>query len=152
LNGVEPFHSLLETATDPESVHRSNEPQADEDGRPTIVITTREHKVNDDAVAALGADKAIYQRGGLLVRVSETVEAESRSIRRPAGPHIEPLLPPTLRERLTQVARWIKLVTTKDGEVEQPAHPPAWCVSAVYSRGNWPLLRPLEAIVEYPIL
>lgn len=47
----------------------SPSPDDDEDDRPTITISTAEHSVNDQAVAALATDDAIYQRGGMLVRI-----------------------------------------------------------------------------------
>src|SRR5207237_390767 len=31
-------------------------------------------------------------------------------------------------------------------------HPPGWCVSAVHSRGEWPGIPHLEAVVDYPVL
>jgi hypothetical protein len=39
------------------------------DDRPKILISTEEHKINDQAVAALANDRRIYQRRGLLVRI-----------------------------------------------------------------------------------
>src|SRR5262249_12781296 len=32
------------------------------------------------------------------------------------------------------------------------AHPPVWAVAGVAARGEWPSIRPLEAVVESPIL
>src|SRR5262249_51918427 len=32
------------------------------------------------------------------------------------------------------------------------AHPPMWCVSAVLARADWPGIRHLEAVVDYPVL
>src|SRR5262249_12960756 len=37
-------------------------------------------------------------------------------------------------------------------EGEEPAHPPAWCVSAVGSRGTWDGVRPLTGVVSFPVL
>jgi hypothetical protein len=147
-NGPEAFAALLRDAQPPALPTRS--PPAG--GRPAIVISTEEHETNDAAVTALAADADLYQRGGLLVRVTDQGQSESRSIRRPAGPRIEPLLPPSLRERLTRTARWVTIKATADGPAERPAHPPAWCVSAVHARGQWAGVRPLEAILEYPVL
>lgn len=144
-HGPDAFRRLLKSAGPPAKPDFG-------DDRPTIVITTEEHDVNNCAVKALAADADLYQRCGLLVRVAEDVHPEQRSIRRPAGPRIEPILPPSLRERLTRCAQWFKLKETADGPIEVPAHPPTWAVSAVHARGRWPGVRPLEAIVEYPVL
>jgi hypothetical protein len=54
---------------------------------------------------------------------------------------------------MAATATWIIVGTDRNGNVtETPAHPPAWCVSAVYARGEWPGVRHLEAVVEYPVL
>jgi hypothetical protein len=120
--------------------------------RPTILITTEEHEVNDQAVQCLGRELGIYQRGGLLARVTRDHSPAARGIRRPFAPRIETLPPPLLRERLAANARWITLCQTPEGPEEKPAHPPVWCVAAVHARANWPGVRHLEAVVDYPVL
>jgi hypothetical protein len=120
--------------------------------RPKIIITVEEHLVNAEAVAALKGDDAIYQRGGMLVRVVRDVSAAAQGIRRPFTPRIEVVPPPLLRERLAANARWVTLVETKGVVTEKPARPPAWCVAAVHAHANWPGVRHLEAIVDYPVL
>jgi hypothetical protein len=122
------------------------------DGRPTITITTDEHLVNDEAVAALAGDPALYQRGGLLVRIVRDASPAAKGVRRPLAPRIDPLPPALLRERLAANARWLLLRRTKEGVAESPARPPGWCVAAVHARGDWPGLHHLEAVVEYPVL
>ncbi len=144
-HGPESFNELLDKAVPPTKPERR-------DDRPMIVVSTEEHETNDTAVQALANDTGLYQRGCLLVRVTEHGQSEAHSIRRAAGPRIEPLLPPSLRERLTRVARWVTIKETAEGLTERPAHPPAWCVSAVHARGHWAGVRPLEAIIEYPVL
>ena len=78
----------------------------------------------------------------------------AQGIVRPAGsPQIIPLPPPTLRERLTKFAVWEREKRGRDGGTEVvPTHPPDWTVSAVAARGEWPGIRPLEAVVEAPVL
>jgi hypothetical protein len=122
------------------------------DDRPCITITTDEHLVNDEAVSALARDSSISQRGGMLVRVVRDVSPAAKGIRRPFAPRIEPLPPPLLRERLAANARWFSLRETKEGIVAKPDRPPAWCVAAVHARANWPGIRHLEAVVDYPVL
>jgi hypothetical protein len=121
-------------------------------GRPQITITTEEHEVNAEAVAALARDPDVYQRGGLLVRVVRDGSPAAKGIRRPFAPRIEPLPPPLLRERLAANAQWVSVRETKEGIIEQPARPPGWCVAAVHARADWPGIRHLEAVVDYPVL
>jgi hypothetical protein len=122
------------------------------ESRPSITITTEEHEVNAAAVAALARDDAIYQRGGMLVRIVRDVSPAAKGIRRPFAPRIEPLPPPLLRERLAANAAWITLKQTQNGAVEMPARPPAWCVAAVHARAAWPGVPHLEAVVDCPVL
>src|SRR5262249_37194265 len=123
-----------------------------DDGRLSIRITTKEHQVNDQAVAALGNDLDLYQRGGVLVRIIRDSSRAARGIRRPSSPRTEPLPAALLRERLTATARWLTLKVTGDGEQETEARPPAWCVAAVHARADWPTIRHLEAVVDYPVI
>jgi Domain of unknown function (DUF3854) len=119
---------------------------------PCIHLTTHEHEVNEQAVAALATDPTLYQRGGVLVHVVRAeCNEEAGGLRRLAGtPRIIPVPPPLLRERLTAVAEF----TRHDGRAEEdrPTHPPAWCVGAVHARGDWPGLRHLTGVVEAPVL
>lgn len=119
--------------------------------RPIITITTDEFAVNDAAADALGNDPDLLQRGGLIVRVVETL-IDNVAIRRPGGPRIEPLLPANLRESMTRVVEFVQLRQTKDGVTESPCHPPPWCVNAVHGRSYWPRLRTLDAVIDYPVL
>jgi hypothetical protein len=118
-------------------------------GGRVIVIGTDEHRVNDEAVAALGTCEQVYQRGGKLVHIVRDIE-RSGGIERPKGsPTIVPLPLARLRELLSQVASFV----TIDGEGKvTPARPPEWCYRAVDARGHWPEVRHLEAIVETPVL
>jgi hypothetical protein len=117
-------------------------------GRPTILITTEEHQVNDQAVAALSRDTTLYQRSGLLVRVAHDSRPVSKKIIRPCTPRIDPLVAALLREKLAAVARFVRI----EDNTEVPAHPPTWCISAVHARADWPGIRHLEAVVDYPVL
>src|SRR5262249_7092174 len=75
----------------------------------------------------------------------------ARGGRHPRAAGIEPLPLPLLRERLSARARWVKRSENGDGE-DRPARPPGWCVAAVHARADWPGLRCLEAVLEYPVL
>jgi hypothetical protein len=121
--------------------------------RPTITITTEEHEVNAQAVAALAQDSTIFQRGNALVRVVRDASPAAKGIRRPFAPRIDLLPPPLLRERFAANAQWVTMrETKKEGIIAVPEHPPAWCVSAVHARADWPGIRHLEAVVDYPVL
>jgi hypothetical protein len=134
----------------PESPAARSEPVADE--RPVIVVTTQEHQVNAEAVEALAADRSIYQRGGLLVRIVRDVSPAAKGIRRPLSPSIDPLRHPLLSERLAANARWLGVSGVGENATKMPAHPPGWCVSAVLARAEWPGIRYLEAVVDHPVL
>jgi hypothetical protein len=120
--------------------------------RPSITITTEEHEVNEQAVRSLAHDNMIFQRGNMLVRIVRDGSPASKGIRRPFTPRIDPLPVPLVRERLAANATWIKLRHVKDNLIEEPAHPPSWCISAVHARAEWPSIRHLEAVVDYPVL
>ena len=112
--------------------------------RPQIEITTEEHSVNDQAIAALAADPDLYQRGHMLVRVLREGPRpdDMETGRDPGGLTIVPIHAATLRERLTQYACWVKKTKRPDGEeVYWPVHPPDWVVPAVLNRGSWEGVR-----------
>ena len=142
---------VVRAAVEPVDGYR--EAAQDGSSRPTILITTEEHDVNDQAIEALAADPTVYQRGFMLVTVQRDCKPE-QGIVRPAGSSQIVQLPlAILRERLARCARWIKKRKSRSGGMEEvPAHPPDWAVSAVSARGEWPLIRPLEGVVEAPTL
>jgi hypothetical protein len=145
----------LASASDPSKPSKkrgeSGESGESSDDRPVIVISTQEHEVNEEAAGCLARDQSLYQRGGMLVRVLRDTSPAAGGIRRPFAPRVEPMPAALLRERLTACARWIVVKETKEGAVEVPAHPPGWCVPAVHARADWPGVRHLEAVVDYPV-
>jgi hypothetical protein len=46
----------------------------------------------------------------------------------------------------------VKVEKTDEGQTEKPVHPPDWSVAAVHARGDWPLVRRLEAVVDHPVI
>lgn len=58
----------------------------------------------------------------------------------------------SLRELLTRIADFLKLVSTQNGESLVPAHPPDRTVAAVLARGEYPKIRGLEAVIEAPTM
>ncbi len=172
-----------------------------EDDRAQVLVDTREHEVNDQALAALAATETnLYERGGLLVHVvkprhgdpvaedppaegdevgaepeaeadasadrsqrdarapSDHVppEAGKRNIplisRPPGTPVAKPIQEARLRELLSRRCKFVRVVTTRNGAVLRPAHPPQWAVRALLGRGAWPELPTLEGVVEGPVL
>ena len=122
---------------------------------PEIVIGTDEHRVNAEACIALGRERDIYQRGGLLVHVVEQAiePATDAVVRRPIGAvNVRELAQPLLRERLTSAARWVKWRGNGEDAQKVPAHPPDWSVSAIHVRADWETVRRLEAVVTHPVL
>jgi hypothetical protein len=155
LYGPDALAERIAFAADPTRPGRkrgeSGESGESSDGRPTILISTQEHEVNKKAAGCLAREQSLYQRGGMLARVVRDTSPAAGGIRRPFAPRVEPLPAPLLRERLTACARWVVVKETKEGAVEVPAHPPGWCVPAVHARADWPGVRHLEAVVDYPV-
>lgn len=121
--------------------------------RPEILVTTDEHEVNAAALAALRADRSIYQRGGWLVRIQRIDELPEADVRRGRGAPVIARIPKSiLREKMTAVARWTKLRRVKDDLEEVPTHPPSWAVEAIYDRGSYDGIRTLTGVVEVPML
>lgn len=147
-HGPTELRKLLDAAVPPKRPEKG-------DSRPEIVIGTDEYRVNFEAVAALAPMPDLYQRAGMLARITKADEDPDphAAVRRPPGaPVVRPLPPPLLRERMTYVARWVKVRPTTEGPKREDAHPPEWCVAAVHSRGTWPMIRHLEAVVSHPVL
>jgi hypothetical protein len=117
--------------------------------RPTIVVTTEEQEVNDQAVAALSQSRVIFQRGGVLVQILRA-DSKPSLIKRPVGsPRIVVLPSAVLREHLAAAAEWC--VPGSKGKLV-PTHPPVWSIKAVMHRGHWAGIRPLEGLVSGPVL
>src|SRR4051812_5074333 len=113
--------------------------KAKREARPTILVTTKERGVNDQAVKALARDDDLFSMGDLLVQ-----------LRRPpdAAPALAAVEEPTLREILSDVADWVAVKKPKGDEEAEPkptpAHPPTWAVRAIAKRGVWPGVRPIR--------
>ena len=125
-----------------------------DDDRPEIEVTPDEHKVNDQAVAAISHDKSLFQRGGVLVQIHRDDGPKKLSgITRPANaPRIAVIKDATLRERMSWSARFVKRKGGDEDEEIVQVHPPAFCISAIAARGTWPDVRYLENVINSPIL
>jgi hypothetical protein len=124
--------------------------QAPQDDRPTIPITVELHNVVDQAVGALTADPALYQRTGELVKVVRVADSEADSLTLAGTPMIRQMTAGALREHLTRVAHFAKYdKRAKDWVPTVPTDP---VVQAVLARGEFRGIRPIAGIVEAPFL
>jgi hypothetical protein len=125
------------------------------DTRPVITITTDEHIVIDNAVAAIAVEANLFQRGGSLVAILADTKPKPKrhDLARPkCSIRIISLPKPQLRRLMTLHARWKKWAKHEKGFKLADAHPPDWAVDGAATLGRWPGLRPLEGIVEAPTL
>jgi len=110
-------------------------------------------RMADEAIAALAADEGVYQRSGVLVHVVRETKpfASTDKIRRPLGAAIiRPIAYPTLYERLSTCARWIKWNGRSKSHV--PTIPSKHAASAVHARGEWGGIRPLTSVTRAPTM
>ena len=115
--------------------------------RPTIDIKCDLGVMVDQGIAAL-ATTDIYQRSRKLVSIVRSDGAPGDVIRCVGSPIIRQISNPSLKERLSQAARWIR--KTNDGTRE--CLPPPDVVDALAARGEWQGIRPLIGIAEAPVL
>ena len=124
--------------------------------RPSIVVTTREFEVIEQAVVALRAETNIFQRAGGLVTILTDLKPVPKryDITRPAGSlRIVPLPNAQLRRLMTVHADWKSESRDRKGNpLLLDAHPPGWAVDGVATLGTWEGLPCLEGIVEAPTL
>lgn len=114
--------------------------------RPQIEIGAELHANADAGIKALSADPDLYQRDGFLVHVVRPVEPDGYV---EAGtPIVRPMALPTLRERSTKAAAWMKWDARKKELVQRV--PPDNIISAIHSRGEWKGIRPLTGVTEAP--
>ena len=124
---------------------------ASQNDRVEITVGTDEHRVNDDAVAALAGEEELFARAGLLMRMVGEDAVQDGIVRPRGAKRICVLLRQTLREFMTRRIQFVETKIGHDGDLHQkPVHPPGWCVSADHARGAWPGVRPLRAIVTCP--
>lgn len=117
------------------------------DGRAEVVIGEDEGRVNDQALAALARDEALFARGEALVEI--------RDGERDRAPAIRIVAPSSLRDRISRMVRfkaWKEDRKNPDHPKLVPVHPPKWCIDALHTRGLYPGIPTLEGIVEAPVL
>jgi hypothetical protein len=141
--GIEGFRNDHTVPWSTRAERMTGDPPAAPLRKPRILISTDERVIADEAIRAL-ADNAdnVYARGGALVRVLADDEQ----------PRIATAALPTLRELLAHHIEWIERCVKHGDIIEEDVHPPRWCVEAVHARGHWAGVRPLRAVVEFPVM
>ena len=110
-----------------------------------ILVTTREHEVNDQARLALVARTThLFTRCGVLVEVVSSAVASAGD-----APVVHPVTEPRMRELLS---RHCAFQAAQSPSGPRPLHPPRWVVRALLGRGGWPELPALAGVVECPVL
>jgi hypothetical protein len=114
-------------------------------------------EVVDLTIKAAARTPDLYQRGGKLVDCVRSAEPDGSRIVRPNGlPRIRIMPRPRLAEVIGQAVQFKKWqekrcqgVSYLD-EVDVP--PPGRVVNTLEARGQWEHIRPLAAVVDWPIL
>lgn len=113
---------------------------------PSILIHTRESEIIDAALEAFRELPNVFRRGNTLVEIVLGTESDDLGSGADRTPVLLTLTPPRVRELLTQCVSWWK----KNAKAETvPAHPPSWVVDEIFARQRWPMLRPLDGIIEH---
>jgi hypothetical protein len=121
---------------------------AGSDELPTIKMTVMLADVTDTVVARLATDTGIYQRDGTLVHVVRAEPEDDKSRVREGTPQVHTMMIPTLRERLTRVAKYLK----QDARNMKwsPSIPSDQLTQAVFCRREWKGIRELAGVLEAP--
>ena len=131
---------------------------AREDGRTRVVLSeNRPHETQDAAEAAmLSAGLPVYQQMGRLVRAVrlDVSELDGDVARQEGALVVRDVQPHSLRDLMTRVANFVRVVETKEGTEDKPVGPPVSMALAYIQRvreggGRLPVLR---GIVECPTL
>ena len=131
---------------------------AREDGRTRVVLSeNRLHETQDAAEAAmLSAGLPVYQQMGRLVRAVrlDASELDGDVARQEGALVVRDVQPHSLRDLMTRVANFVRVVETKEGTEDKPVGPPVSMALAYIQRvreggGRLPVLR---GIVECPTL
>ena len=110
-------------------------------------------RMADEAIASLARDDGVFERGGRLVHVVRIAEPpkykRGERVKRAIGsPLIRTLQFPSLFERLSSSAKWLKYnATTKTCN---PCAPHEKACRAVFERGEWGGIRSLVGVTSSP--
>jgi hypothetical protein len=124
-----------------------------EDRRPEVRITHELHEAIDHAADVLSSDSLLFERDHELVTVLAAGDPVKRAPIAAGTPIIRPVSLPTLHERLTRLARFVKF---KPPTEESPAswprcQPTKPLIAGLLARGRWPVPT-LVGISETPIM
>lgn len=125
------------------------------DARPEIIVGDLPVTVAA-AIRAL-ARTEVYQRSGVLVHVAREAATDEQGIVRPAGtPRIRSIPPGLMRLNLHESAVWKKWHVKRGKGAEDPelvdCAVPVDVLRAVHELGEWPHIRPLRGVIDYPVL
>lgn len=141
----------------------------------TIIVGVDRHRCVTEAATAFANDPGIYHRAFELVEVVPCPQTPVAGGIRRSGKDkiIRTLARETVAHRLTRSMRFEKLVQTKQSPglpsapagraavatngtkpsfASEPTHPPDWLVGGVWRLGNWPEMRYLAGISDFPVL
>lgn len=118
------------------------------DIKPKIYCSHDEKATNDLIIAELAKDQTIFQRGGSLVRIIHE-SAVAPGIKRPAtAPSIQQTPEASVREAISANVTLLDRRADEIVQIRVPHH----VSKAIHSRGEWPGVSKLEAVVTYPVL
>lgn len=122
----------------------------DERGRPFVpLVPYRETECAQAVIEHLALRAPIvYQRAGMLVRVTTEAEPAPGSPVTAGPPRIGSIPRPVLRRAIDSVVR----VQEVKGSELREAHPPDWLVALVDTCSEWPGIRRLEAVTQCPVI
>lgn len=122
------------------------------DERETVVLGPDLARVVDETIEVLGT-QPIFQRQGALVDIVRDAEVRADGVIRPEGmPRIRMLPSARLKEMLSVAIDYKRRRQTEQGWQEVSVGAPVDVVAALAARGQWPTIRPLAGIAEYPVL
>lgn len=118
-----------------------------------VEIDANEERAADETIAALAESPELYQRDGLLVRVLEDNGPLAGAIREAGAPRIATLPEAALRELCASRTKLVSFAPAKGGTYRmRTEHPPTWLVRGIDARPHWDGIRPLELLVETPVM
>jgi hypothetical protein len=124
-------------------------PEEPSTGKTFIVISTAERKIADRAITQLVKRPDIYERAGMLVRITRSAPSRSRIVRHKGAVRIDLASVAQVRSLLADCIEWRK---PSEKGLPVPAHPPVWACQDVHTRGQWPGIKPLIGVTDAPLL
>lgn len=132
----------------------------DEDGR-VVIPSPQRLTAHVDATMAAVAEREVFQRGGGLVDIIRDPELGEGDVIVPEGEprvRVTPFL--RLYELVTQAAKFVARRKNQEKSVSAgraifetvEIDPPARVVKLLMERGEWSHIRPLDAMVSWPVL